>query len=257
MTIYDMHTHFMGFQYEQDKRTLLRAMELYDISRIYVSGLSQLPNPMEWMIDEANAAVAKFAKEYPDQVSGYIYISPEHKNAMDVLRRGIEEQGLEGVKLWVSTFCDDPCVFPIVEQCIEYGIPILVHAFHKAVNQLPNETTGKHTAALARRYPQAKLIMAHLGGNCYHGLPAIRDCPNVWVDYSGSLFRGDELQYAVDLLGVDRIVYGSDMPGPYLDNLGQLLELGLPEEDRDKIAYKNTQKLFDRSFRLDEGGRAK
>ena len=111
-----------------------------------------------------------------------------------------------GVKLWMASLCDDPRVFPVVEQCIEYRAPILIHSFHKAVGQLPFETTGEHVANLARRYPQARILMAHLGGNAYHGLPAIRDCPNVWTDICSSIFRGDSLSYALELLGEDRIL---------------------------------------------------
>lgn len=37
-------------------------------------------------------------------------------------------------------------------------------------------------AALAN--PETAFIMAHLGGNCYHGIPMIWDLQNVFVDVS-------------------------------------------------------------------------
>lgn len=118
-----------------------------------------------------------------------------------------------------------------------------------------NESQGGNVATLARRYPELKIIMAHLGGNCYHGLPAIADCKNVWVDNSSSIFRGDDLSYAIKTIGVDRILFGSDMPGNFLVNLGQVLELPLSESDRDKILYKNALKVFDCNYRVDGGNK--
>lgn len=253
MKIIDMHTHLWQGSYAEDKANLLQAMERYQIDRVFVSGLAHVGNPLPAMVEEVNREVFAFTQEHPECVSGYVYVSPEHANALDVMRRGIEDQGMVGVKLWVATFCDDPRVYPLVEQAIEYGVPILIHAFHKAVLQLPRETTGAQVANLARRYPEAKLIMAHLGGNCYHGMPAVRDYPNVWVDYSGSIFRGDELDYALELVGADRILYGSDMCGIYLVNLGQLLGADISEADREKIFYGNTERLFDRTFRPGKG----
>lgn len=249
LTIIDIHTHLWHGYYEQNKTALLQAIERYGISRIYVSALGGYqPDPDT--VTVLNSQVAQFHREHPDTVSGYVYLSPEHPNAMDVLRRGIEEQGMDGVKLWVSTFCDDPCVFPLVEKIIGYGVPLLLHSFHKALGQIPTETVGKNVANLARRYPECKIIMAHLGGNCYNGVPAIRDCSNVWCDYCGSIFRGDELDYALEYLGADRILYGTDMPGSYVVNLGQALDAHITADDRDKILYQNALKLFDRDFRI-------
>lgn len=116
---------------------------------------------------------------------------------MDKLKKFIEEYGMSGMKLWIATFCDDPCVFPLIEKCIEYGMPILLHAFYKATGQMVNESTGLNVAALARRYPQAKFIMMHLGGNCYHCVKAVREHTNVVTDISESMFRRDDVEYNV------------------------------------------------------------
>jgi predicted TIM-barrel fold metal-dependent hydrolase len=214
-----------------------------------VSGLkSHYPDETE--IEALNADVHRFMKEQPGLVEGYCYVNPTHANALDVLKNGIENYGMSGMKLWVATFCDDPRVFPLVEQCIEYNIPILIHSFHKAVGQLTYETTGVHVANLARRYPQAKLLMAHFGGNAYHGVKAVRDYPNVYLDFSGTFFRRDEVDYGVKQVGAERIIFGSDMPITYLVNYGQVEEADLTPEERELIYCKNAQRLFDRSWRI-------
>jgi predicted TIM-barrel fold metal-dependent hydrolase len=247
--IIDIHTHIWAGRYESDKRELVKAAELYDISRIYVSALKSYYSD-EAEIDELNFEVAKFIKEQPDLIGGFCYINPSNKNAMDVLRKGIEEQDMEGMKLWVATYCDDPQVFPLVEKCIDYNIPILVHAFHKAVGQLDDESTGSHVANLAQRYPEAKLLMAHLGGNAYNGIKPIRKYPNVWVDISGSIFRRDEVDYTKKLIGAERILFGTDMPGSYFTNFGQIEDADLTPEEKELIYSGNALKILDRKERI-------
>lgn len=242
--IIDMHTHIWSGRYELHTRELVENCERFGVDKIFVSGIArQYPSAEE--IEQHNADVVRFKKEHPDLVEGYVYVNPRNSNAMDVLRRGIEDDGMIGLKLWIATYCDDPLVYPLVEQCIQYDVPILLHAFYKAVGQLDDETTGVHVARLAKRYPEAKLIMAHLGGNCYHGIKAIRGLPNVWTDISGSTFRRDDVDYAVEQLGSDKILFGSDMPGcSYIVNLGQIEEADLTPEQKKDIYANNALKLF-------------
>ncbi len=247
--IIDIHTHIWAGRYESDKQELMKAAELYDIYRIYVSALKSY-YPDEAEISELNFEVAKFIKEQPDIIGGFCYINPSNKDALDVLKKGIEEQDMEGMKLWVAAYCDDPKVFPLVEKCIGYNIPILIHAFHKAVGQLDNESIGSHVANLARRYPEAKLLMAHLGGNAYNGIKSIRSCPNVWVDISGSIFRRDDVDYTKKLIGTDRIVFGTDMPGSYFTNFGQIEDADLTSEEKQLVYSGNTLKILDRKGRI-------
>ena len=242
--IYDVHTHLLADSRERDRDTLLRAAHNYEIKKLFVSGIYQCPNPTQEMADEMNLEVLQFKREYPSLVEGYVYVSPELPGALTALRRAMEDWKFVGLKLWLSTYCDDRHVFPLIEQMIEYKAPVLIHAFHKAVEQEAFESTGEHVARLARRYPEARLLMAHFGGNAYHGLPAIADCPNVWVDMCSSIYRSDALPYALELLGPDRILFGSDMPGSFLVNQGQVEELAEGEEIKEKIFFRNAQKLF-------------
>lgn len=248
--VHDVHTHLFGRDYEAAKKLLLDAMDHYEIDVSYVSAIEGSYYPGETILDEGNAAVAQYCKEQPDRIRGYVYVNPANPNAMDVLKRGIEDQGMCGVKLWVATTCDAPEVDPLAEKMIEYGVPVLIHSFYKIDRPIHFESTGEHVANLAKRFPKLKILMAHLGGNAYHGIPCIRDLPNVWVDYSLSSYWGDMLPYTYELLGAERILHGSDLPGIYTSNLGKILEVDMSEEERELILWKNAVKLFDPNFKL-------
>jgi len=251
--VIDMHAHIWDTRNESDERKLLEAAERYGIDRIFVSALAGWYPDAE-TVERLNQKTERFAKAHSDCISGYVYVSPELPNAVDVLRRGIEDQGMIGVKFWVSALCDDPIVNPVVERLIEYGVPLLIHAFKKVVQPIPTESLAHHVANLARRYPECKIIMAHMGGNCYHGIPIVRDCPNIWVDHSGTVFRADELRYTVEQLGAERVLFGTDMPGPFVSRYGQLMEAPFTDAEKRMIGRENTLKLFDTRFRLNAKG---
>ena len=245
--IIDVHAHIMRSNFNKDKSEIRKAIDLYGISRVYVSALDESAlSPDEVGIALCNAATHRFMQECPDHIRGYCYVNPNNPDCMDVLRKGFETYGMSGAKLWVACHCDCPQVFPVVEFCQAHGWPLLIHTFHKAVGQLADETLGEHVANLSRCFPDAQLIMAHLGGNCYNGVKAIRSRKNVWVDFSGSVFRKDDLDYAVEMLGEDRILFGTDFPRPgsFLANYGKVLDACLTEEQRRKILYQNAEKLF-------------
>lgn len=249
MKVIDMHAHIWFGRVEDGKSKLLKTIEKYNVDEIYVSPLAGY-FPTEEEVCAMNKIAADFSKENSDCIKSYVYISPEHKNAVDVLKKGIEEQNMIGAKVWVSDRCDSENMNPLAEMLIEYNLPVLIHSFKKSVPQVANESTSVNIRNLALRYPELKIIMAHVDGNCYHGVQLIRDLKNVWVDVSGTTNRTNEVEYAVENLGADKVLFGTDLPGcsfaiPY----GKVLEAGISEESKEKILYKNTLKVFDASFR--------
>lgn len=247
--IIDIHAHIWRGKYEEDKREILRACEMYGVTKVFISGLGSYYPADNFEVEELNREVGKFMREHPDTIGGFCYVSPLLANCLDILKKGVEQYGMAGMKLWVATFCDDPRVFSLVEKCIDYNIPVLVHAFFKANGQLDNESTGLNVANLAGRYPEAKIIMAHLGSNCYHGIKAIRGLRNVSVDISGSIFRKDDIDYTKEQVGAERILFGTDMPGSFLVNLGQVEEADLNQEEKELIYYKNALRMLERTRR--------
>ena len=245
--IYDVHAHFGLYDVEFYRRELLNTAERYGVTRYYLSNVEGGYYPTQEQVHLDNQTLSDLIKEYPDLLRGYVYANPRYDDALDVVRRGIEEQGMCGLKLWVATYCDDPLVFPLVEQMIEYDKPILIHTFVKAVDQLEFESTSRNVANLAQRYPEAKIIMAHLGGEPCHGIRPVAKYENVWIDHSGTLVGSNDLQHAINLVGVDRILFGSDLPVGFACSYGQVLEAKLTEEEREKILWKNTAKLFGES----------
>ena len=80
----------------------------------------------------------------------------------------------------------------------------------------------------AGRYPDMRLILAHAarGFNPHHtiaGIESLRGLGNVWCDTSAVTEYG-AFEAIVDTLGVDRLLYGSDLPVSHLR--GRCVALG-------------------------------
>jgi hypothetical protein len=139
---------------------------------------------------------------------------------------------------------DDPCVFPIIEKAIDYGMPILQHAFCKATGLLEHESTPANVAGAARRYPEARIIMAHMGADFTFGCNAIRDCPNVSSDMCGSYCETGMIDTAIKTLGAERIIFATDAPGAsFLNNLHKVLDTPMTAEQKRMIFHDNAEGL--------------
>ena len=102
-------------------------------------------------------------------------------------------------------------------------------------------------ASLARRYPHGQFIMAHMGAQFEHGLHAVADCPNVTVDYAGSINEKGAYELALELLGPERVVFGTDLPGgDYYINAGRVLEMEVADSVKQQIFADNIWRLLGR-----------
>lgn len=197
-------------------------------------------------IQAANDDMFRAVQEHPDRIAAYCYVNPRHgEKALIDFRRRQEDEGFIGLKLWVATLSDDPAVYPFIEQAIAYQAPILIHSWQKTVGQLPYETSAVQVAALAKRYPEARIIMAHFGGAVEQAMNTVAPYRNVNVDTSGTPIGGGEVSIAVQRVGADRVIFGSDLHGACLaSNIGKVYGANLSKADTDLVLGGNMEKLL-------------
>lgn len=235
MTIVDAHIHLQDNDLAPD---VLAEGDRLGVDLFICSSIAGYRHyPYLDGVRKSNDDMYAVTQRHSGRVAAYCYVNPRHgADALTDMRRRIEDQGMIGVKLWVATLADDRLVDPIVEQAIAYRAPMLVHAWRKTVGQLPYESTAAHIARLAARYPEARIIMAHLGGQVESAMNSIAPYPNVLTDTSGTPVGGSEVAIAVQRLGADRVVFGSDAHGGCIAaNIGKVLGAGLSTSDQEKV----------------------
>ncbi len=242
----DCHYHLSKGKGHQERNSAsLQNARNVGIDKVCVSILGAT-TPDEFR--ESNRVLYECIQEHPDMVLGYSFVNPCYsREAVEELGRCVQDYGFIGLKLLHHCRCSEPMVFPLAEKAIELNVPILIHCGHCT----PELKTGQETtltdpedvASLARRYPEAKLLQAHIGGggDWEWGIKAIRDCENVWLDISGSGTESGMVEMAVDELGVDRVVFGTD--NALYAGVGKLQGADIPEEERETI-FGNMQNLL-------------
>ena len=105
-------------------------------------------------------------------------------------------------------------------------------------------------AILAQRFPQVLFICGHSGGDWELGVRAVRPFKNVLLEFSGSDPHSGMVEYAINELGVDRLVWGGHGPSrSYATELGKVLDADIAKADRMKIFGGNLRRICASIFR--------
>jgi predicted TIM-barrel fold metal-dependent hydrolase len=196
--------------------------------------------------------VADCVARHPDTLIGFLCVDPTQEGWEREMREGHESLGLRGIKLlpmYAGFRPDDERLDPLWRYATQEQIPVLLHTGTTFVAQAPLECTlPRHIDAVAIRFPDVKIIMAHLGhpyeGEC---VAVIRKHPNVYADVSALHYRPFQLYHSLMLVqeyGVwDKLLFGSDYPFTTVDasiaglrKLNAMLEgTALPRLDEKQI----------------------
>ena len=236
MPIIDVHSHawqFPGDFSEDFIRQARRAkagmevdlsvrLENYDqasvpgVKTIVFGGKARLSGL--WVDD---AYVAKYVAQAPDRLIGFLSVDPTQPGWERELKAGHQDLGLRGIKL-LSMYAgfrpDEPRLDPLWQYATDHRLPVLLHTGTTFVAQAPLECTlPRHLDVVATRFPDVKIVMAHLGhpyeGEC---VVTIRKHPNVYADISALHYRPFQFFHSLMLVqeyGVwDKVLFGTDYP---------------------------------------------
>jgi predicted TIM-barrel fold metal-dependent hydrolase len=252
--IIDIHVHpYISAQ--DDFSRILHEAEKYD-ARLWVYSLlpRSIKPPVHWLptadyCRRANDDVVELMRQYPERVEGFAYVNPlVGELAVKELDRCVGEHSMIGMKLWIAVRCSDPVVDPLIDRCAHHGIPMLQHTWLKATGNMPGESTPMDLAVLARRHPDATLIMGHSGGDWEYGVRCARSLEKVFFDISGGEANSGWIERAVDLVGAERILFGTDMPGRSMSSqLAKVLGARISDDAKEKITYKNAAGILERA----------
>ncbi len=250
--VIDCHAHLhhrSRSSWQEDDRKLIEAADKLGIDQLCCSLLTPRRPATAEGFRECNQWVAEATRRFPGRVLGYCYVNPGHgREALDEVRRCVEERGFIGVKLYNEYRVTEPVVWPIIELTIELRVPILHHAGHSHYfnEEQPRISDGGHLAEVARRYPEAMLICGHVcgGGDWEWTIKALRNAPTVRLDTSGSVIDEGVIEMAVRVLGADRLVFGCDMS--MTAGVGKLRAANLSAAEKQQILGGNMQRLLAR-----------
>lgn len=165
--------------------------------------------------------VADYVAAHSDKLIGFQSLDPTQDGWQREMHEGHQELGLVGIKLlpmYAGFRPDDERLDPLWEYAREHALPVLLHTGTTFVAQAPLECTlPRHLDPVAARFPEVKIIMAHLSHPYENECVAvIRKHPNVYADVSALHYRPFQLYNSLILVqeyGVwDKVLFGTDYP---------------------------------------------
>jgi len=224
-----------------DKDDLLGYAERLGTDKLCVSSWKAI----NYDFVEGNNTVLGLMKAAPDKILGYCVVHPRFgEHTLNEIDRCIVKGGMVGAKLYPVAprwRADEATAFPLMEKLSKLRVPMLVHS--DPVQPLLN---------LADRFPEATIIMAHMGGggsvaNIFATIHDSRRRENVYHDTTTSLVESGTVEEAVRVLGAERVLFGTDYPvlDPYTQ-LAKIKSAQITEEAKSLVLGGNMMRLIGR-----------
>ncbi len=254
MRAIDIHTHPI---LQDDRRGRQGADEL--IARARMHGIRHLValgdvlaygrSPNAAQLRKINDDTFWLMQHYPGFVTGFCHLNPTlgGRAVREETERCVA-RGFRGLKLEIANNARDACMRPLMEGAERHGLIVLQHAWSMTkIRQRSFHTDPEDVATLARRFPNVRIIMAHLTGCGVRGVLAVKDCANLVVDTSGAAPEAGIVEFAVAQLGAERVLYGSDAPiRDFGVCLARITGSRLDAATKKKILYENARALLGR-----------
>lgn len=207
-----------------------------------------------------NDYIIDAVQRYPERLIGFGCFDLNSPDAAAETARCFDA-GLAGIgelAFYQSGIDDDALrkMEPVMALCEEKDLPVLIHTNEPVGHAYPGKTpiTISQIYNLARRYPENKIILAHWGGGIFFYNLLKKDAKdvlkNVWYDTAASPYLYDPEVYkaAIELTGVEKILFGSDYPLLKPSRYYKEVEkAGVSKEESDKIFGGNAAALLNLS----------
>jgi predicted TIM-barrel fold metal-dependent hydrolase len=200
-------------RYETYRATL---PENEDVRTIVFGGKARLSGV--WIDDDA---VADYVAQDPAHLIGFLSVDPTQPDWEHELHDGHERLQLRGIKLlpmYANFYPQEPRLDPLWRYASKHQLPVLLHTGTTFVSKAPIDCTlPRHLDDVARRFPDVKIILAHLG-HPYEGetVAVIRKHPNVYSDISALFYRPWQLFHSLMLVHEynvwEKLLFGTDFP---------------------------------------------
>lgn len=205
---------------------------------------------------ETNDYILESIARYPKRLIGFGSVQP---NSFDAAIAEIERcakggmRGIGEIRPDMQLFdLNDEIMLPIIETLRKHQLILLTHASEPVGHLYPGKgaITPEMLYPFITAFPDLTIVCAHWGGGLpfYALMPEVKKAmKNVFFDTAASpyLYRPEIYQQVIQLVGADKILFGSDYP---LLAQGRLLKeinsLDLAPETKSLILGSNARKLL-------------
>jgi predicted TIM-barrel fold metal-dependent hydrolase len=245
-----------------DLDTLIRDMDIAEIEKVVLLGWYW---ENQETCEEQNRWYAQAIREHPDRLIAFAAINATSgQAATDSIDRAVE-LGFRGLgeclpQVQGHTLRDE-CWLKVVEKATAANLLINLHVTEPIGHDYPGkvETPLEDYVWLAGMFPDTTFILAHWGGllPLYELNPSVRHkMANVFYDTAASplIYSKKVFRTVLDIIGPDRILYGSDYPlrlypaevtdPDFTTFLKEIRSANMTPDEEDALLYNNARRLF-------------
>ncbi len=228
--------------YDGRVETLISESEKNGVTHSVIFSVATKPS----QVRSINHFIADMVKSRPDRFIGLGTLHPDSEEVESEVEE-IISLNLHGVKLHPdiqAIALDDPRCDKIY-RAIEGKIPLLIHAGDSRYNY----SNPENLISVLERFPNLTVIAAHLGGYSVweEAVEKLAPYKQVFVDCSSSLamISPQTATAVIRKYGAQRVLFATDFPMWKIDEeMARFNALGLTEEEREQIFYKNAIRVF-------------
>ena len=240
--VIDVHTHFISEETEtvdwigngRSIEKLISVAKKLGISEIRTSAMDGL------LFDgiTGNKSVDKVIKEKKFNIRGYVTTNPYYKEDLHLALAKLHDDHYDGVKLYPSKnwYQYDGILYePILEKASELQKYFLLHG------------TPEEAERVMKKYPNLNVLLAH-STQSYEFMDKVIKLadkyPQLYVDICCRYIVNGAIEYLVNNIGSERVLFGSDSNLLSQEaHLGWLGYSNLSFEDKKNILSNNAKKL--------------
>lgn len=247
LEIYRMHDRVVPIPIE-------RQIEEMHAAGVYRAVICAADNEFLYGKKTPNEIIANLQNRHPETFIGFAGVEPyKGMGAVRELDYAIRELGLKGVNMgpWIhKMLANDKRYYPIYTKAAELGIPVVLHTSSHFDPTTTMETGNPvYLDEVAIHFPELKLIASHAGWPWILQMVAVAwRHPNVYLELSGispRYLHPELVRYFDTPILQDKVLFGTDYPlYSFQRGVQEFLELPLKEETREKILWKNANRLF-------------
>ena len=206
---------------------------------------------------ETNDYIMEAIARYPRRLVGFCAVQPLAGDKAVVELERCVSGGVKGIgEMRCDTqgfdFADKDIMEAIAQAAMKHRLIILTHASEPVGHSYSGK--GNITPGLLYRFitnfPDLTLVCAHWGGGLpfYALMPEVaKALSNVYFDTAASpwLYRDEIFKHVTEILGAEKVLYGSDYPLMKQSKLVKSIRaLSLSEEAKSMILGGNAQRLL-------------
>jgi predicted TIM-barrel fold metal-dependent hydrolase len=207
---------------------------------------------------ETNDYILESIARYPKRLIGFCSVQPQSFDAaLDEIER-CAKGGIKGVgeirpDMQLFDLRDEEIMKPFVDMLKKHNLIMLSHASEPVGHIYPGKgaVTPEMLYPFIADNPGLTIVCAHWGGGFpfYALMPEVKKAmANVHFDTAASpfLYSPQVYEQVIQLVGADKILFGSDYP--LLEQarvIKEIESLDLPEETKKQILGGNAQRLLD------------